>query len=92
MISENKLIELGRQKCIDLLGYEYCRKNADNGLFSHGYTSEGRMSCFMGIDSDIDNTDFKIGGRTPFEIYASVEVDPRDGKTTISECRRCKNE
>ena len=83
----------GMRACIDAIGYEFCRKHADNGTSGYG-EQDGVVYCFVGIsdkpapECDISKVDSLIltsGDEWPYS--ASCNVDLEDGQIQFLEVR-----
>lgn len=44
--------KIGIRACIDKLGYDFCKKYADNSTSAWGEIEEGIVNCFVGFNTD----------------------------------------
>ncbi len=40
--------KIGIQACMDKIGYDFCKKHADNGTTAYG-EDDGFVKCFLGL-------------------------------------------
>ena len=59
MLSADEAKKIGIDACIEKLGFEFCKKHADNATSAYG-EDDGIMNCFVGVDdSPAPNSDIK---------------------------------
>ena len=84
----------GIRACIDAIGYEFCKKHADNSTSGYG-VEEGSVYCFVGVsdepapECDISKVDSLIltsGEDWPYS--ASCNVDMQDGRIEMLEVKK----
>lgn len=94
MLTVMEAKKIGIRACIDAIGYEFCKKHADNGTSAYG-ENEGVVYCFVGVsdepapECDITKVDSLIltsGEEWPYS--ASCNVDMQDGQIEFLEIRR----
>ena len=86
--------KIGIRACIDAIGYDFCKKHADNGTSAYG-EHDGIVYCFVGVsdeptpECDISKVDSLIlTSVTEWPYSASCNVDMQDGQIEFLEIRR----
>lgn len=94
MLTANEAKKIGIRACIDRLGYEFCKKHADNSTSAWGEDEKGIMNCFVGVSDmpapvcDITKVDELVltsGRKWPYA--ASCNVYMETGKVEFLELR-----
>ena len=94
MLTVNEAKNIGIKACINKLGYEFCKKHADNA--TSGYSEEeGYVNCFVGVNdkpartcdiSLIDSLVLTSGTKWPYAARCNVSL--LDGNVEFFELRR----
>lgn len=91
MLSVYEAKEIGIKACINKIGYEFCKKHADNATAAYGEI-DGVVNCFVGVnnepskDYDISKIDRLILTHDEDWPYsASCNVDMRNGDVEFLE-------
>lgn len=88
MISITEAKKIGHKKCIDILGYDFCLTYKESGTFAFG-DEDDRVCCFLGIDTDPDESDNKISlVNKPFPFYVYLYVYKTDGRIEIIDVKK----
>ena len=94
MLTVKEAKKIGIRACIDAIGYEFCKKHADNSTSGYG-VEEGSVYCFVGVsdepapECDISKVDSLIltsGEDWPYS--ASCNVDMQDGRIEMLEVKK----
>ena len=96
MLTVNEAKNIGIKACIEKIGYDFCRKYADNA--TSGYSEEdGVVNCFVGVNdmpekqcdiSEVDKLVLTSGIKWPYAARCNVSLS--DGNIEFSEIRRPK--
>lgn len=81
---------VGRAKCFDLLGYEFCMRNKDNALASYSMDEEADdVSFFIGIDTNPDPMDERriVLDHKEFPFFSHVVVNRLSGEVEVLDKR-----
>lgn len=82
MLTVTDAKKIGIRACMDKIGYDFCKKHADNGTSAYG-EDDGFVKCFVGVsdepapDYDIEKVDHLIltsGKKWPYYAYCRVEM------------------
>ena len=94
MLTVMEAKKIGIRACIDAIGYDFCKKHADNGTSAYG-ENEGVVYCFVGVsdkpapECDISKVDSLIlTSVAEWPYSASCNVDMQDGQIEFLEVRR----
>ena len=85
MFSENDLMEIGERECKSMFSEDFINKYRRNGGFTYGLDDTGNVNwCALGISTDDyeDKIEYRMGGETPDEFVAFVNIDPETGEVT----------
>ena len=94
MLTVMEAKKIGIRACIDAIGYEFCKKHADNGTSAYG-ENEGVVYCFVGVNDEpapecditkVDSLILTSGEDWPYS--ASCNVDMQDGRIEFLEVKR----
>lgn len=92
MLSADEAKKIGIDACIEKLGFEFCKKHADNATSAYG-EDDGIMNCFVGVDdSPAPNSDIKdvdeliLTSMEEWPYYASCNVNMSNGKIQFLRC------
>lgn len=94
MLTVNEAREIGIKACIDKLGYEFCKKHADNATSAYGEEDEF-VYCYVGVDDqplkkceDSEIKELRLSSRKEdrFPYCASCNVYKKDGSIEFIEC------
>lgn len=86
----------GMKACIEKLGYEFCKKHADNSTTAYG-EDDGFVFCYVGVDDSpapdysIDKPVWVLSEENKFPYSASCNVSMEDGRIVFLECNLPKN-
>lgn len=78
MLSEEKMIKLALNECVDMLGKDNIEKYKDLCCCTYGTSETGEFLYCLGMDTE--KRDYKIGDETPVEFCAHVVVNPETGE------------
>ena len=93
MLTAKEARKIGIRACMDKIGYEFCKRHADNGTSAYG-EHDGIMNCFVGVsdepelDYDISKVDKLVlspGNDWPY--YASCNVSMSDATIEFLDCK-----
>ena len=80
MLSEEKMMEIALDECVQMLGRDLVMKHKDLCCCSCGTLSDGMFAYNLGMDTK--QRTYKMGDETPMEFYAFVIVNPKTGTVT----------
>lgn len=94
MLTVNEAKNIGIKACIEKIGYDFCRKYADNA--TSGYSEEdGVVNCFVGVSdepskeydiSEVNKLMLTSGTKWPYAARCYVSLS--NGEIKFSELRR----
>ena len=94
MLTVSEAKNIGIKACIEKIGYDFCKKHADNS--TSGYSEEdGYVNCFVGVDdspaksydiSTIDSLVLTSGTKWPYAARCNVSLS--DGNVEFFELRK----
>ncbi len=91
MLTVAEARKIGIKACIEKLGYDFCKKHADNSTTAYG-EDDGFVFCYVGVD-DSPAPDYSIKDyvwalteENKFPYSASCNVSMEDGKVMFLEC------
>ena len=92
MINPLNARALGRDKCIELLGVNYCNIFKDKALLSYTEVNEGDevMNVFVGIDEEDEELVGISTAHTGWKVFVSVEVSLVSGDVEVLDVKRSK--
>lgn len=85
MLTNDKLREIGKKECKAMYGEQAFQKYRKNGGFFYGLDDNRTViSCGFGTSSDeyLSGFEYHMGGETPDEFIAFVNIDPETGAVT----------
>lgn len=98
MLTVKEARKIGIQACINKIGYEFCKKHADNATSAYSVL-DGIVNCFVGVsdepapDCDISKVDKLVltsGKNWPYVARCNVYME--DGRIDFLEHRYPKLE
>ncbi|MBQ8199200.1 MAG: hypothetical protein IJZ76_07230 [Lachnospiraceae bacterium] len=81
----------GMKACIEKIGYEFCKKHADNSTTAYG-EDDGVVFCYVGVDDspapdfDSETQTWILSENNEFPYSASCNVSMKDGEIVFLEC------
>ena len=94
MLTVKEAKKIGIRACIDAIGYEFCKKHADNSTSGYGIEDES-VYCFVGVsdapapECDISKVDsLKLTSGEDWPYSASCNVDMQDGQVEMLEVKK----
>lgn len=94
MLTVKEAKKIGIRACIDAIGYEFCKKHADNGTSLYG-DEDGKVYCYVGVSdepapecdiSKVDRLVLTSGEDWPY--YACCHVYRKDGRIEMLEVKK----
>lgn len=94
MLTVKEAKKIGIRAYIDAIGYEFCKKHADNSTSGYG-VEEGSVYCFVGVNdepapecdiSKVDSLILTSGEDWPYS--ASCNVNMQDGQIEMLEVKK----
>lgn len=85
MLTENELMEIGERESKAMYSKEFLQKYRKNGVFGYGLDDDRNViSCVLGLSTDayLSKFEYHMGGETPNEFVAVVNIDPETGAVT----------
>lgn len=84
--------KIGIKACIEKIGYDFCKKHADNATTAYS-EEDGIVFCYVGVDDSpapvIDPNIEKLilsSKRNEFPYSASCNVNMSDGSVVFLDC------
>lgn len=78
MLSKDKLKKISFEECTAMLGKELVTKHIELCCASYGLLANGMFHYCLGLDTK--EREWQFGDESPMEFYASVVVNPEDGR------------
>lgn len=84
MLTALEAKKIGIRACIEKLGYEFCKKYADNSTSAWGEEVEGIMNCFVGVSTEpapvcditkVDKLILTSGRKWPYAVSCNVNMN-----------------
>lgn len=94
MLTAEEAKKIGIRACVDKLGYEFCKKHADNSTSAWGEDEKGIMNCFVGVNTEpapnydincVEQLVLTSGRKWTYAARCNVYMD--SGKVEFTECR-----
>ena len=94
MLTVDEAKNIGIKACVEKIGYDFCKKYADNSTSAYG-EEDGVVNCFVGVSDepekscDISEVDkLVLTSRNEWPYAARCYVSLSDGEIRFSEVRR----
>ena len=83
-LTEKEAKEIGRKKCIELLGKEFCVQHQDNSTIAWGLNEDDSFGVYVGISNEpITDTSRIVLSNRPWKYEANVFVDMFTGNVSV---------
>lgn len=91
MLTMDEAKKKGMKACIEKLGYEFCKKHADNSVTAYG-KEDSYVFCYVGVDDSpapdysLNKDVWILSEDNQFPYSASCNVSMEDGNITFLDC------